>query len=161
MAYPTQKYLQENYTYDAESGILYRKRKTTQDTPAGTTWTTGYVVTKIKGTFYKVHRLIWILLYGDNPPTIIDHINGDKSDNRLCNLRACEHSQNLWNARKPKNNTSGYKGVKMHKKSGKWYGEVRGNGERRITRLCETKDEANQLLIRIRADLHGDFANNG
>jgi hypothetical protein len=54
-------------------------------------------------------------------PTQIDHINGQRSDNRIENLRECSYSQNHGNKRMNRNNTSGYKGVFLDKRDGFWF----------------------------------------
>lgn len=97
---------------------------------AGTIASNGYRLIKIKGRVYLAHRILWAINYGEWPSKELDHINGDKLDNRISNLRMVTRAQNNWNVKKKKNNTSGYKGIFLHKKSGKWYSTIRHSGKR-------------------------------
>lgn len=74
------------------------------------------------------HRKIMGFVSGDG--RIVDHINGDTLDNRKCNLRECTRTENNQNARKRKDNTSGYKGVQLHKKTKKWVARISNMGKR-------------------------------
>lgn len=82
----------------------------------------GYVIGRVEGKLVKLHRLIMDAEKGK----VIDHINRDKLDNRLCNLRQCTDRDNSRNASISKNNTSGYTGVRRTK-SGKWKAEIMVN----------------------------------
>jgi hypothetical protein len=86
----------------------------------GTFRTLGYIGVKINNILYKQHRIIWKLYYGEEP-NVIDHINGIKSDNRICNLRNITQKENCNNIVTIRsNNNSGYNGVHFSKKCGKW-----------------------------------------
>lgn len=76
-------------------------------------WVTsfGYINIRINGRAYKAHRLAWLLSNGKWPDNFIDHINGDRADNRLCNLRDVDKFQNAQNIARPSNNTLGFIGV--------------------------------------------------
>lgn len=71
---------------------------------------TGYLSGSIFGKSYLAHRVIWILVYGFDPD-LIDHDNGNKSDNRLLNLKDVSPTNSMKNKPKPKNNSSGFIGV--------------------------------------------------
>lgn len=71
----------------------------------------GYWTIRYNKKLYYAHRLAFLALTGDLPESHVDHINGIRSDNRWCNLRPASHRQNLSYRGKPKNNTSGQKGV--------------------------------------------------
>lgn len=85
----------------------------------GTKHNKGYKFFRLNKTFDFNHRVVWYLAHGEWPLGEIDHINGDKSDNRLENLRDVTHRQNMWNKASQKA-TSVYKGVHWHKGSSKW-----------------------------------------
>src|SRR5690349_20811660 len=72
---------------------------------------TGYVIIGIDGRQYRAHRLAWFYVTGEWPPDEIDHINGNRADNRWANLRPATVAENQRNRAKSKRNTSGYKGV--------------------------------------------------
>jgi len=78
---------------------------------------------EICGKVYKQHRIAWLYVYGIMPKEI-DHINGIRSDNRLCNLREVTRSQNIQNIGIRSNNTSGYKGVIFEAKKKKWRARI-------------------------------------
>jgi hypothetical protein len=69
---------------------------------------------------YLTHRIIWLISNGKFPVKTIDHVNGNRADNRLVNLREATYKENSQNRVKPKNNTSGTKGISWSKKSQKW-----------------------------------------
>ncbi len=82
---------------------------------------TGYLHTNIQGKTWYQHRLVWLFFNEDLPP-VIDHIDGNKSNNRIENLRAADHTQNKHNVPKRRHNTTGAKGVVFHPKcTGKPY----------------------------------------
>jgi hypothetical protein len=85
---------------------------------------TGYHRIMINNIRYFSHRLAWLISTGDFPNEFIDHINGNRSDNRLINLREATKQQNNRNACKRKDNTSGIKGVSWHKASSKWAARI-------------------------------------
>lgn len=80
----------------------------------------GYLRTKIMGTSYYAHRLAWAHHYGEWPAAEIDHINGDRADNRIANLRSVSHIENCRNLKRPINNTSGVIGVSWVEERAKW-----------------------------------------
>jgi hypothetical protein len=91
----------------------------------------GYIHVKVNGTKLLAHRIAWYMTY-KVVPDHIDHINGNKVDNRLCNLRSCTASENAMNRTKlATNNTSGHTGVVWNKKLGKWTAAIRFKGESR------------------------------
>lgn len=112
----TQAELKELFDYCEETGNLIYKTRVKYNNKRGigdkigSKGTNGYIICGINRKYYNVHRLIY--LYHHNLlPITIDHINNDKSDNRIENLRAATFSQNQHNKRKSCNNKSGYKGV--------------------------------------------------
>jgi hypothetical protein len=80
----------------------------------------GYLQTKIFGKMHLNHRLIWLIHHGRWPAEQLDHINGDRQDNRIENLREVTNSQNSQNQKNRKTNTSGFPGVCWNKTSKKW-----------------------------------------
>lgn len=129
----TQDYLKEMFFY--ENGSLYRKHKVNKLRPdldgkkAGYLHPNGYVYIEIKSKPQLVHRMIFLMLKG-YLPKYIDHINCNKSDNRIENLREASHSDNCKNIKKLSSNTSGTKCVHFDKKSKKWIVRLTINGKR-------------------------------
>lgn len=89
----------------------------------------GYVVIRYRRKGYLAHRLAWLYVYGRWPAKHLDHINGDRADNRIGNLRECSQRQNEWNKRAPVTNTSGRKGVKVSETPNRWHAQIRVNGK--------------------------------
>lgn len=106
-----------------------------------------------------LHRAVLRLAKGD--PMQADHINGDKLDNRRCNLRACTQQQNILN--RPANSTSksGVKGVYRREGSSVWLAAIGANGKRHYLGRFSTIDEARTAYNQAALQLHGEFANTG
>lgn len=86
---------------------------------AGTMSSSGYIESRIGGINVSYHRLAWLYVYGELPD-VIDHINGNRSDNRISNLRSVSKDENSKNRGIGKNNTSGFIGVFWSKDRRKW-----------------------------------------
>ena len=89
----------------------------------------GYRCGKLMRKDVLAHRVIWALVHGEEPEEI-DHINGDKLDNRLCNLRSVTHGENLKNRPIYSNNKSGFTGVYFYARDLKWIAQIKANGRR-------------------------------
>jgi hypothetical protein len=99
----TQTRLKEVLDYDPETGFFTRRLKQTgvkQGKITGSLLREGYVVTSVDCKIYKCHRLAWLYITGAWPTGQIDHINGNRSDNRFDNLRDVSKQQNIENQRK-------------------------------------------------------------
>lgn len=96
--------------------------------PAGHITARGYVTIRISGKSYLGHRLAYLLTHGRWPIGEIDHINGNKGDNRITNLREVTRQQNTFNVARRSTNTSGYKGVSWCSRRKMWsaYGFIAG-----------------------------------
>jgi hypothetical protein len=88
----------------------------------------GYLRVKVLGKHYAAHRLAWFLHYGEFPSMEIDHINRNRADNRIVNLRVVTTSENAMNAGMRKSNTTGFIGVVLHKQTGKYQAQIKANG---------------------------------
>lgn len=85
----------------------------------------GYIRISINRARLRGHRVAWALYYGEWPQSEIDHINGDRCDNRIQNLRLATRQANMRNISKRADNTSGATGVGWHAKTGKWRAHIR------------------------------------
>lgn len=114
---------------------------------------------KVSGVQLKAHRIIWMLLYGDEPAEV-DHINHNRADNRPVNLRAADRTANQRNASMYKTNTSGANGVHWQSKNGKWRAEIRH--ERKSIHLGYFSDFREAAAARKAAEKqYGYHANHG
>lgn len=107
---------------------------------------------------YQAHRLAWLYVYGVWPNGILDHINGNRRDNRIANLRPCTPRQNLANSRLRSNNTAGVKGVWYDKDRDKWAARIRRDGKRVMLGRFETKEEAAEAYRLAALREYGEFA---
>lgn len=121
----------------------------------GSTCTDGALQTSYKGRTYYVHRIIYLMHTG-HMPEMVDHINTIRTDNRIDNLRAATRSQNNANAKIRKDNSSGIKGVAMHK--GKWRARITVNKKQIHLGYFDTAEEAERCVDMARKTHHGQFA---
>jgi hypothetical protein len=121
----------------------------------------GHRSIKINKKSYFAHRLAWLVVTGEWPEFDIDHINGKRDDNRYSNLRLATKAQNNHNRSINKNNKIGYKGVHLHKQSGKWKAQIAHNGKKKHIGLYATPEEAHKAYCEYADKLHGEFSNHG
>jgi hypothetical protein len=119
----------------------------------------GYCRVSIKNKKYLTHRLAWLYVYGEFPDTHLDHINGDRGDCRISNLRKANYITNGYNRARPKNNTSGIKGVVWDKSANKWKVSIGVNGNKVYIGLFEDIELAELVATEARRKYHGEFAN--
>lgn len=112
----------------------------------------------IGGKRYFQHRLIWLYVHGVWPNGFIDHIDGDPKNNRIENLREASCTENLWNTRRSRKNTSGYKGVSWDRKTCSWRAYVTANGKTHWLGNFQTKEAAFAARVATADKLHGEFA---
>jgi len=118
---------------------------------------TGYRHVTWKGKVHKVHRLIFLLEHGYMPKEI-DHINGNRQDNRLENLREVTRSQNQYNKTICSNNTSGSRGVSWHKKSNSWVVRISVNHKNKSIGYFKDLELADLVGTMAREKYHGQYA---
>lgn len=122
----------------------------------------GYRVFSFEGSGYRAHRVIWLIVHGEWPAKHLDHVNGDRADNRLVNLRECGDLQNARNRGKHPRNTSGFKGVSWDSNRGKWIAQIRIGGKRnKYLGRFDSAVEAHAAYCVAAAQYHGEFANAG
>ena len=116
--------------YEPDTGLIYwiaKGKGMIKKKPAGTKLHSGYLGICIGPKRWQAHRIAWALHTGAWPKDQIDHINGIRTDNRICNLREATNSQNGKNLGLSKANTSGVKGVCFCKQTGKWRATIKLN----------------------------------
>lgn len=120
----------------------------------------GYLAVNIYKKCIAVHRLIWMMQHGE-VPTLIDHIDGNRQNNRIENLRLADKFNNAQNKKMHRNNTSGIKGVSWHKRTAKWKAQIVCQNRHYSLGLYKSIDEADEVVCLAREMLHGSFANHG
>ena len=119
--------LKELLIYDPTTGIFNWKVKVGKHNVGDVAGTKQrYVRIRISGKDYMAHRLAWLYAYGCWPVNQIDHINRDKLDNRLCNLRDVPQSINQRNVGLRKDNSSGVRGVSWDSRHSAWRVQILG-----------------------------------
>lgn len=118
----------------------------------------GYRVATINGKKILAHRAVWAFAYGSWPKLELDHINGDRSDNRIENLRAVTFSENHKNTKMKRSNTSGYNGVSIIKETGRWRARAKVNGQ--IINLGVYSCATAAAVARKKADIDLGFHEN-
>ncbi len=140
--------LRELLAYDCDTGVFtWRVTRTgtaIAGSVAGCIDNKGYRCILIHRKRYKAHRLAWLHVYGVWPSMDLDHINQVKDDNRIANLREATASQNMRNRPIFKNNTSGFVGVSLDKRAGKWTAKIRVNGRRDHLGYFHTAEAAHE-----------------
>ena len=155
---PSQKKLQELFDYRDRQ--LYWKERIHSSIdlskPAGCIDTQGYRLIKIEGKLYQAHRLVWKYHYGKDPKEFIDHIDGNRSNNNIKNLREATNQQNGFNRGPQKNNKLGIKGVR--KKGNKYTAAISINGKVKHLGMFFTIEEARLAREEAEKKLFKEFS---
>ena len=161
----TPERLRELLSYDPLTGVftwnVRRSQRAEAGAQAGSEKARGYVEIKIDGRLYKAHRLAFMWMTGEFPPEHVDHINGQKADNRWCNLRPATRSQNLCNQQQHRGSASGLKGAFWDAGKGRWFSAVRVRGSRFDLGYFDSAEDAHAAYCAAAKRLHGDYANFG
>jgi hypothetical protein len=118
----------------------------------------GYKIVRFSWGRVGVHRIVF-LMHNGYLPKEVDHINGIPSDNRIENLRASSHSENLRNMKTPTSNTSGKKGVYFHKHTKRWAAQIHMDGKWKHLGLFKTFTDATKRREDAEIAVYGEFAN--
>lgn len=156
----SQKELKRRFSYDPLVGD-FRHLTAIRNKPVGAiagNRCDGYIIMAIDGVKYKAHRLAWLYFYGDWPKGDIDHIDGDRSNNAIENLREASRSQNLANQGKNRRGTSKYKGVCFDKNRGKWSAHISFQRKHLALGRFETEEMAAKAYADKAVELFGEFA---
>jgi hypothetical protein len=170
----SQQYLKESLKYNQFTGIFtwikrparhfesFRIERSTNarmsGVNAGTKDKKGYIVICLHGKLYKAHRLAFLYVNGSFPENEVDHIDGDKSNNKFTNLRDVSKSDNMKNASLPSTNTSGTIGVGFHVPANKWRAHIKIEGVYKHLGLFDEMSGA--ILARKEAENFYNFHKN-
>lgn len=156
--------LKELFIYDPVTGI-FRNRvsrgRARAGAVAGSIGADGYLRVKVDYVDHYLHRLAWLHEHGALPDVQIDHENEVKTDNWISNLRNASNSQNGQNKPIQSNNSSGFKGVSLHRQSGRWFAYAQRDGRRISAGYHATRELAAAASVALRESLHAEFANHG
>lgn len=144
--------------YDPLTGMFTRLvsvNKAREGDAAGSRHNEGYLHISVDGRRYLAHRLAFLYVHGRFPAADTDHINGQRDDNRLSNLRETSRSENLQNLRRAKSHSqSGFLGVSWHKAAKQWRAEIRVSGKYVYIGLFPTAQLAHAAYLHTKSTLH-------
>ena len=155
MSVLTQENLRRLLSYDFESGRFTWLRGSSRSPVGGRAGclSNGYLVIRVDGVLRRAHRLAWLYVHGYWPTDDIDHINGDRTDNRIANLRCVTRGQNHQNRRCANTNSaSGLLGV--HPWRHKWRARIQVDGCSRHLGVFDSIDQAQAAYLSAKLQLH-------
>ena len=160
----TGEVIRELFAYCPDSGVFTRQVSTNNRVRpgeiVGCPRPDGYLCTSIGGKLYQLRRLAWLHMHGDWPAGQIDHINGDRTDNRISNLRDVSHIENGRNQKLGSTNKSGANGVHWFPSRKKWRAAITVNGKNRHLGYFDTVAQAAEAR-KIADEDHGFHRNHG
>lgn len=162
---PSQERLQELFEYSVITGELRWKAKSSVKatrTLVGSLATNlngSHFQTRVDGSLYMTHRLIWRLITGDDPGCLeVDHVDLCKTNNSWHNLRLATRGENQHNRPSYRSNKTGYKGVSYYQRYGKYLASIRVQGRTKTIGYFQTPEEAHTAYCKAAAELHGEFS---
>lgn len=148
--------LKSLYDYNPQTGEFVATTKRRQ-------WGAGrvagsrskYTMISVDGKKYRAHRLAWLYINGEWPDGQIDHMNGDKHDNRFANLRVATPAQNSQNILRPRSDcASGFKGVSWRERNQKWHATIRVDGKSKHLGYFHTAEAAHAAYLSAKQQHH-------
>jgi len=176
---PTVELLRECFDYNPATGELRWKtrprshfvtdygcnlfNKRFSGSLVGTTNKDDYIQVRINEGRWLVHRIVWKLLYGQDPKNYIDHINENRTDNRAVNLREATRSQIRQGSKGDSGSSSDYKGVYLYKTKTEnlWRASITVGGKCTKLGTFKTPEEAHAAYCAAAERIYGEFANFG
>jgi HNH endonuclease len=182
---PPIKYLSECFTYNRRTGALRWRRRPREHFADDSYWKRwnkryagtvagylnkriGYWVVclssvpffdraRVSKNIYYVHRIIFKLMTGKEPPATLDHIEGNKVDHRWIKLRTATQQNQRWNSRGWANSVSGKKGVSLDRRRGRWRARIKINDVEQFLGYFDTIEDAARAYKVAARKLHGEF----
>lgn len=118
----------------------------------------GYRFLGINGWSYTAHRVVWAMSTGDWPAMQVDHVNGDRTDNRIENLRLASARENSVNKKKKQSATSNYFGVYFRHDTNVFSAQIKDHGKRLHLGCFKSEEDAARAFDRAAMRIHGEFA---
>lgn len=151
---PTQAKVQRLFDYDEKTGKLKRKVSVSSNARYGdyVGWlnSDGYLNVRIDRRMYKVHQIIWLYVHGSWPVGVIDHINQNKTDSRISNLRDTTIQINNINRVTRKDNKTGIPGVTWRARDSVFYAACKRDGKQNYLGSFKTIDDAAAAVAKFK-----------
>tara|TARA_R110000868_G_C10516848_1_gene732701 strand:- start:67 stop:558 length:492 start_codon:yes stop_codon:yes gene_type:complete len=158
-----QNILKQNLSYNPETGEfmwLVNRGPARKFAHAGSKHKSGYLHIYLFGKHYLCHRLAWLYVYGDWPLQYLDHINGNKKDNTIKNLRDVDSALNQQNQKNPPiTNKSGFVGAHWDKRKNKWISQISVYGKKIHLGNFDSKENAATAYKKAKENLHLGYVN--
>ena len=169
----TQERLKQVLDYDPETGVFTWKVRTVNAPSARTdkVWNTrfagtepghmrpdGYRGMTVDRMKFQAHRLAWFYVNGTWPPFDLDHVDGNKANNAIANLRLADRSENMANTGRRASNTSGRKGVYQDRRTGRFIATVHPRGKKIHIGVFDNIEDAGDAYAKAAAKHFGEFA---
>ena len=148
--------------YDSVNGKLFWKQtgkgrtgklNIKEENIAGSIHKSGYMHVCVDGVHYRLHRVMWLLYYGEFPKGVIDHIDGNKLNNKISNLRDVSIKENNLNMRRSRvDSTTGFLGVCVKRK--RFCARIRHEGKKLYLGTFDTPEEAHKVYLEHKRVLH-------
>lgn len=143
------------FSYNPETGDLVWRVSPNNRVPVGHVVRAkdggGYYHVKVRGIIYKAHRVAWLIVTGRWPVNLLDHINRDRADNRLSNLREATYTQNQYNRSQP------FVGVTYRRNRNAYVARITVDGVRKYLGYFKTKQEAEEVYSQAVTAHYGEF----
>lgn len=150
---PTAAELMAHFSYEPDTGLFKRFMKSGAAKECRSTMPNGYMRIGFQGKDYYQHRIAWLFVHGAWPSEHIDHINGNKSDNRIANLRDVSNRTNRENKRSAAaNSRSGLLGARPHRK--KWQAVIQVDRKTICLGTYPSPEMAHQVYVKAKRELH-------
>lgn len=151
--------------YEPDTGLIYwisgGRWNRLAGTVAGTRHPNGYTRIQLLKQLHYAHRLAWLYMTGAWPADEIDHVDNNPGNDRWSNLRPATSHQNKGNARRPRDNTSGVKGVSFDTRSGRWEAYTTRNSKKKSIGLFDNLEDAAEARRQEGERYFGEFAREG
>ena len=147
--------LKEVLHYDADTGLFTRFAGRGRWKERAGTINRGYLTIIVDQKRYRAHRLAWLYVHGEWPNDEIDHINGERADNRISNLRVATRTQNLHNISKAnRNSKSGLRGTMWISSTNKWRAAIVVEGKFKHLGMFDEAEQAHAVYVEAKRILH-------
>lgn len=157
----TAERLREVLAYDRQTGAFTWRTTQSNRAKAGKTAGStsshdGYLYIRIDGALHKAHRLAWLHVHGSWPAAGLDHVNGERAQNNIANLREATQAENMQNLRRPhRDNKTGFMGV--HRSGSRFYARIKAGPDFFKSPKVDTPQEAHAAYLQLKA-IHHPFS---